>query len=100
LLQVGYYRELGPLGSLEWGLVGGPVWRVVEGGALMVGGVEGGRWWQQGRAVQCCGHCRWSGSEVVYLYPGLRLGLLGQYGEGHLKAGREAMLVGSRERRG
>ena len=30
LLKVGYYREFSPDGSeVEWGLVGGPVWKIM-----------------------------------------------------------------------
>ena len=35
----------------------------------------------------------WCG-EVVYLYPGLRMALVGQYTGGHLRGGREAVLMG------
>ena len=32
--------------------------------------------------------------DMTYLYPGFTLGIVGQYQGGHLRAGREAVLVG------
>ena len=96
-LQVGYYREFTPNGcdEIEWGLVGGPVWKLMVdlegfdltiatiifvqvGKCLLVGdGYDGGK----------------LSGDMTYLYPGFTIGIVGQYQGGHLRAGREAVLV-------
>ena len=53
-----------------------------EGGVLVVGRVDG-------RGLV-------DGPGVVYLYPGLWLAIVGSYAAGHLTAGREGFLAGTR----
>ena len=79
-VQVGYYRDISACGCyLEFGTVGGRVWRVLDGKAMMVGDTD-----SQGR---------FTGSDVIYLYPGFGLAIVGSFEQGKMKNGRECVPV-------
>ena len=78
--RLGYYREISPCGSgLEFGVLGGPVWRQLEGGALLVGRKDA-----EGKI---------SDPDGLYLYPGFLLGISGAFERGKLTSGRECLLT-------
>ena len=78
--RVGYYRDLSPCGkALEFGVVGGPVWRLLDGGALLTGRKD-----SEGRI---------SDPDCLYLYPGFLLGISGCFECGKLRTGRECLLT-------
>ena len=79
-VRVGYYRDISPCGSyVEFGVVGGPVWRLLEGGALLIGRSDG-----EGKI---------SDPNSLYLYPGFLLGISGAFERGKLVTGRECFLT-------
>ena len=42
--QAAYYRNSSSTDALKWGVMGGAVWKVLEGGAVMVGVPDGNGW--------------------------------------------------------
>ena len=76
----GVYQEVNKRTNVAtWRVVGGKMWRA-DGKTLMVGEVD-----SEGR---------WEGTDIVYLYPGLSLAVIGQYEKGKLLIGREGILKG------
>ena len=79
--RVGYYRDVSPCGTyVEFGTVGGRIWRLIDGKSLMIGETDA--------------KGMFSGSDIIFLYPGYQLGLIGFYEKGKLKGARECLPMG------
>ncbi|XP_023332051.1 uncharacterized protein LOC111704142 isoform X2 [Eurytemora carolleeae] len=77
--ECGYYRTIYTDSTVEFGKIGSnSVWRFLEGGAAMFGTIN-----KNGK---------FEGHDILYLYPGYRICINGEYTEGKLKSGYECIL--------